>query len=108
MSEHFEAVHLRRMEDAVALAAELLPSKEQEVGEIRAEYRDARLCKDYELLARTDREVERRENVHARLGGLWMLMISAQDSRDEALSRATAEEMRETVRQEFRRREQLS
>lgn len=102
----FEAVHRRRIENSVALTAELLPTKEEEVAQIRAEYRDATLCQDRDLIARTDQEVELRENVQARLGGLWMLMIAAQDSRDEALSRATAAEMTATLHQEFRRREQ--
>ncbi len=100
----FKSVHLRRMQEAVALTAELLPSNEEELGEIRAEYRDGRLCHDRALLERTDREAELRENVHARLASLWMLMNAAQDSRDDALSRATAAEIRETLHQEFSRR----
>ncbi len=104
----FEADHLRRMEDAAALAEELLPSQAEELGEIRAEYRDASLCKDRDQMRRIDQEVELRENVHARLGTLWMLMTSAQDTRDETLSKATAAEMQTTIQQEFRRREEQS
>ncbi len=101
---HFEAEHRRRMEESVALTEEFLPTKFEEVEEIKAAYRDGLLCGDTGLIARTDKEVALREDVHTRLWHLWALMVAAQDSRDDALSRATAEEMRETINQEFRRR----
>ncbi len=104
---HFEAEHRRRLDESVALLAEMLPRPDEEVEEVRAEYRDGRLCDDQGLLARTDEEVDLRMHVHARLGGLWMLMVAAQDSRDAALSKATAEEMKATAAQEFRRRNKL-
>ncbi len=107
LMEHFEADHRRRLDESVALVAEMLPRPDEEVEEIRAEYRDGWLCRDSALMARTDEEVDVRMHVHARLGSLWMLMLAAQDSRDAALSQATAEEMRATVHQEFRRRNQL-
>ena len=91
---YFEVDHRRRIDESVALLAEMLPTSDEEVEEIRAEYRDSRLCDDGDLMARTDAEVDKRMHVHARLGALWMLMNCAQDSRDEALSRATAEEMK--------------
>ena len=105
--EHFEADHRRRLDESVALLAEMLPRVDEEVDEVRAEYRDGFLCDDRDLIERTDAEVDKRMHVHARLGGLWMLMIAAQDSRDECLSKATAEEMKATAAQEFRRRNKL-
>ncbi len=104
---HFEAEHRRRIDEASALVWELLPSPAEELSQVRAEYRDGWLCGDSALIERTDQEVVQLEHVHARLGTLWMLMVAAQDSRDAALSKATAEEMRATVHQEFRRREKL-
>jgi len=101
---HFEADHRRRLDESVALLAEMLPRVDEEVEEIRAEYRDGWLCGDHGLIERTDAEVDLRMHVHARLEGLWMLMLASQDSRDEALSRATAEEIQATEAQEFRRR----
>jgi hypothetical protein len=107
MEQHFEADHRRRIDEASAVLWELLPSPAEELSQVRAEYRDGRLCDDYDLLARTDEEVDLRMHVHTRLKGLWMLMLAAQDSRDEALSKATAEEMKTTAYQEFRRRNDL-
>ena len=98
--------HRERLDDLVALSQELLPTPTEELGEIRAEYRDAKLCRDRALLERTDREVERRQAVHGRLASLWMLMCSAQDARDEALSKTTTEDMRAVLHGEFRRRAQ--
>jgi hypothetical protein len=105
--EHFEAEHRKRLDESVVLLAEMLPRPDEEVEEVRAEYRDGFLCGDPGLIERTDAEVDLRMHVHARLGGLWMLMSCAQDSRDAALSKATAEEMKATAYQEFRRRNQL-
>ena len=105
--DNFEADHRQRIEEASALVWELLPSPAEELSQVRAEYRDGWLCGDSALIERTDQEVVQLEHVHARLGGLWMLMLAAQDSRDAALSKATAEEMKATAYQEFRRRNQL-
>jgi hypothetical protein len=104
---YFEADHRKRLDESVALLSEMLPRPDEEVEEIRAEYRDGRLCDDHGLLARTDEEVDLRMKVHGRLASLWMLMSCAQDSRDAALSKATAEEMKATAHQEFRRRNKL-
>ncbi len=38
----FEADHRRRMEEASSLLAEMIPRPDEEVEEIRAEYRDVR------------------------------------------------------------------
>jgi hypothetical protein len=104
---HFEAEHRRRLDESVALLAEMLPRVDEEVEEVRAEYRDGLLCGDRDLIERTDAEVDLRMKVHGRLASLWMLMSCAQDSRDAALSKATAEEMKDTAYQEFRRRNKL-
>ncbi len=101
---YFEADHRKRLDESVALLGEMLPRVDEEVDEVRAEYRDGFLCDDRDLIERTDAEVDLRMHVHARLGTLWMLMLAAQDSRDEALSRATAEEIQATAAQEFCRR----
>lgn len=105
--DHFEFVHRQRIDESAAYIAEMLPLPHEEAEEIKAEYRDSRLCDDPDLAARTDEEVDKRMHAHSRLGALWMLMLAAQDSRDEALSKATAEEIKTTTHDEFRRRNKL-
>jgi hypothetical protein len=104
----FEASHLRRMQDAAAIAGELLPSSAAEIEEIRGAYKNALRCKDRDLWEKADKESRMREVVYARLAGLWKLMDTAQDRRDETLSRATAQKMKDALHQEFQRREQQS
>lgn len=50
---HFEADHRRRIDEASAVLWELLPSPAEELSQVRAEYRDGRLCDDSALIERT-------------------------------------------------------
>lgn len=104
----FHRAHGRRLRDAVALQAELLPDPEEEAGQIVAELRDAEVCDDPGLRDRTHREAAERRALHGRLAALYGLMVRAGEARSEHLSEATADELRSTLRREFSRRSKTS
>jgi hypothetical protein len=103
MTEFDPARHADRLRDLAALQSELLPDPGLLADKIRAEYEDANLCGDGELAERTHREAERMMTHSARMQRLWWLMTEAQRAQDEALSEATAGELRRTILSEFRR-----
>lgn len=104
----FHRAHGRRLRDAVALQAELLPDPEEEAGQILAELRYAEACDDPGLRDRTHREAAERRALHGRVAALYALMLRAGESRSEHLSEATAGELRATLRREFVRRSRTS
>lgn len=104
MAEFDHALHHRRVHDLAAIERELLPDPGVVVGKIEAEFRDANLARDKDLEARTDEECDRLQTAASRMAGLWQLMIRAQESRSEALSASTADELKRTILSEFGKR----
>lgn len=95
--------HYTRLLDAVALADELL-DPEQDLEEIRAEYDDARRCRDADLHRHTDREAAARELTAAKIASCYSLLRSAGQQGSEELSASAADELRRVVLADFRRR----
>ena len=96
--------HTARLRDVVALYGELIPEHYLEVSEIRANFHDARLCNDRDLMERTDREASLRMDYHERLASLLLVMSKAQVRECEPMSRTAYEMLMTAIRQEWDRR----
>ena len=103
----FEEDHHDRVLACAALEGELFVKTIETAkasGEDQGEDQDDRGEKIAELTKEIIEEVKLRENFYTRLSKSRALMISADEARSEALSRATEAELKTALRTEFVRR----
>jgi hypothetical protein len=112
VSEDFEERHWERLNACAAMEREFFvdpPTRRKEEANLALEKSIDVLatCDELAVSSAVDEEIELRTVFYLRLRNLWGLMISAGETRDEALSSATATTMKATLHTEFQRRKEL-
>lgn len=106
MDHHEEA--LRKLEDALAIQDELLPTPDEAYGAIGAELRDAMLCFDREAYEKAQEEADEAARTYSRLRALWRQAKEAREADHPERLPETAAAIRHVAETDFRRRAKKS
>lgn len=104
--ERWSFIEARRLEALARTArGEFLPDLATEGLDVEAEFRDAQLAGDDELMGRCVEEAGKRGEAWRHIAWYEDLIERAREERDMRLFRSAAESIRIAAEQEFRRRE---